>query len=107
MARDDLQEPLESFASRLDHLVREPALARQSFARLLQRESVPSAEDLPRKLRDVDARALSLEDVAEGLKIGVAATDGRVADAESGDVGLRKVLSASVCLGRDGDALGT
>lgn len=48
----------------------------------------PAAEDFAGERGDVDALGLALEDLAEGFEIGVAPPDGRVSDAEGGDVGL-------------------
>lgn len=52
MAGDDGEEALEALAACLDDLVGEAV-----------------CEDLAGQRRDVDARALALEDVAEGLKV--------------------------------------
>lgn len=71
MTRDDLQEALEAFAPRLDHLVAEAI--RKHFAR---------------QRRNVDPVRLALQDVPEVLKVAVAAPDRGEADLEGGNVGL-------------------
>ena len=70
---DDSKEPLEALAPALDDLVREPV-----------------REDLAGQRRDVDARALALEDVAERLEVAVPPPHQRVPQLERGDVRLRR-----------------
>lgn len=67
----DGEEALEALAPALDDLVREAV-----------------REDLAGEGRDVHARGLALEDVAEGLEVRVAAAHDRVAELERGDVRL-------------------
>lgn len=76
MAGDDGEEALEALPPALDDLVREAV-----------------REDLAGEGRDVHARGLALEDVAEGLEVGVAAAHDRVAELERGDVRLAWVGS--------------
>lgn len=71
MPSNDGKEALEALAPALDDLVREAV-----------------REDLAGKGRDVHARGLALEDVAEGLEVRVAAAHDRVAELERGDVRL-------------------
>lgn len=71
MADDDAEELLEAGAAALDDVVGEAV-----------------GEDLARQGGDGDAGALALEDVAEVLKVAVAAADGAVAQFEGGDVGV-------------------
>lgn len=119
MACDNLQEPLESFPALLNDLVGEAAagerkklvsfrdsssfppshrysaglagrcVAMGALDRLKRELDAPPAEDLAWQWRNVDPLRLALEDVAERLKIRVSSPDGRVADAEGGDIGLR------------------
>lgn len=69
MTDDDTQELLETGAAALDDIVAEAV-----------------REDLAGERGDGDAGALALEDIAEVLKIGVAAADTRGAELEGGDV---------------------
>lgn len=85
MAHHDPQKPLEPLASVLDDIVAETI-----------------REDLARKRGDRDARRLALENVSEVLKVGVAAADDGVAQAEGGDVGARVDLVRGVHCARGG-----
>jgi len=58
MSDDNLQEPLQPFASVLDHIVREAI-----------------GEHLAGKRRDCDARGFALEDFAKVLKVAVSSAD--------------------------------
>jgi hypothetical protein len=71
VAGDDGEEALEALAAALDDLVREAV-----------------GEDFARQRRDVHARALALEDVAEGLKVRVPPAHERVPQLERRDVRL-------------------
>ena len=71
MASDDAEETLETFSPGLDDLVGEAI-----------------CEDLAWESGDVDTGGLVLEDVTEGLKVGVSPADERVAQFECRDVGL-------------------
>ena len=75
MPSNNAQEALKAFASLLDDFVREAV-----------------GEDLAGEGRDVDSRALALEDVTKGFKVGIAPSYNRVAKFEGGDVGLRAQL---------------
>lgn len=66
---DDLEELFQAGAAALDDVVAEAV-----------------GEDLSRERGDGDAGALALEDVAEVLKVGVAAADAALAQLEGGDV---------------------
>lgn len=79
MARYDLQKPLKSLTSVLDHIIAKPV-----------------CEDLPRQRRDGHARALALQDIAEVLKVRVAASHDRVLELEGGDVGAADYLVGGV-----------
>ena len=70
MAHDDLQEPLQTLAAVLYDVVAETI-----------------CEHFPGERRNVHARALALEDIAEVLEVGVAAAHGAVLELEGGDVG--------------------
>ena len=65
------QELLEAESPRLDDFVRETV-----------------REDLAGERWDVDAHGLALEQVAEGLEVGVASSHERVAKLECGDIRL-------------------
>ena len=75
MSRDDSEEPLEALAAALDDLVREAV-----------------REDLARERGDVHARRLALEDVPEGLEVGVATADGGGLELEGGDICLHTTV---------------
>lgn len=75
----NLQEPLQSLAAMLDHVVAEAV-----------------GEHLARERGDGDARALSLQDIAEVLKVRVAAAHDGVFELEGGDVGAADDLVRGV-----------
>ena len=79
MSDDDLQEPLQAFASMFDHVVRETV-----------------GEDFARQGRDGHAGALALEDVAEVFEVAVPPTDDGVAQFEGGNIGARVDLVGCV-----------
>lgn len=79
MANDNLEELLQPSPTTLDDVVAEPV-----------------GEDLARQWGDGDACRLALEDVAEVLKVGVAAADGALAQLEGGDVGAADDLVVGV-----------
>lgn len=70
MADHDLQEPLQALPPMLNHIVAEPV-----------------RKHLPRQRRNRHPRALPLQNVAEVLKIRVAAAHAAVQQLERGDVG--------------------
>ena len=70
MADNNLQKPLETLSSMLNHIVAEPI-----------------CEHFSRQWRDGDPCALSFKYVAEVFKIGVAAPDGAVFELKGGDIG--------------------
>ena len=76
MSRDDSQEPLESFTSSINDLIREPI-----------------REDFSGERRDVDSCRFAFENVPEGFEIRVTATDEGVAQFEGGDISLCKCVS--------------
>lgn len=89
MPRDDLQKALEALAAVLDDVVTEPV-----------------GEDLAGQRGDGDTGTLALQDIAEVLKVGVAAAHHRVLQLEGGDVGAADDLvrgvhipGGAVCLG--------
>lgn len=69
MTSNDLQEPLQTLATMLDHVVAEPV-----------------REHFPRQGRDRDPRAFALQDVAEVFKVRVPSAHDRVLQFERGDV---------------------
>ena len=71
MPSDDGEEALEALTAALDDLVREAV-----------------REDLAGQRGDVHARALALEDVAEGLEVRVPPANNRVAELECWDIRL-------------------
>ena len=75
MSRDDSEEPLEALAAALDDLVREAV-----------------REDLARERGDVHACRLALEDVPEGLEVGVPPPHDRMAKLEGRDIRLLNPL---------------
>ena len=79
VSSDDGQEPLEALTTGVDNLVREAV-----------------REDIAGEGRDGHARGLALEDITEGLEVGVASSDGGVAQFESGDVCLLAVKVVGV-----------
>lgn len=85
MSDDDLQEALQAVAAMLDDVVAEAV-----------------GKDLPRQRRDGHARALALEDVAEGFKVRVAPPHGAVLQLEGGDVGPADDLVVGVHVARAG-----
>ena len=72
MARDDGEEALEALAAALDDLVGEPV-----------------REDFSGQRWDVHPCRFTLENVAEGFKVGVASSDGGVLGDEGGNVCLK------------------
>ena len=83
MPRHDLQEPLEPLASVFDDVVAESV-----------------GEHLARQRRDSHACALALQDIAEVLKVRVAAPHDRVLQLEGGDVGAAHDLVRGVHVSR-------
>lgn len=79
MTSNNLQETLQTLAAVLDDVVAEAV-----------------RKDLAGQRGDGDARALALEDVAEVLEVGVAATHDRVLQLEGGDVGAADDLVRGV-----------
>ena len=71
VSSNDSQEAFESLSTGVDDFVRKAV-----------------REDFARERRDGHAGGLSLEDVAEGFKVGIAPSDGGVAQFEGGDVRL-------------------
>lgn len=83
MPGNNLQEPLQTLPTMLNHVIAEAV-----------------REHLARQRRDGNARALALEDVAEVFKVGVATAHNRVLELEGGDVGAADDLVAGVHVAR-------
>lgn len=84
MAHHDLQELLQALPPALDDIVAETV-----------------RKHLPRQRRDGDARALALEDVAEVLKVRVAAAHSALPQLEGRDVGPADDLVVGVHVAAD------
>lgn len=83
MTRHNLQEPLKALPTVLNDVVAESV-----------------REHLPRQWRDRDARALSLQYIAEILEVGVPAAHNRVFQLEGRDIGSANDLVGSVHVSR-------
>lgn len=79
MPSNNAQEALKAFASLLDDFVREAV-----------------GEDLAGEGRDVDSRALALEDVTEGFEVGIAPAHEGMSQLECGDVGLQRGVRSQI-----------
>lgn len=84
MADDDLEELFQAGPPTLNHVIAEAV-----------------GEDLAGQRGDGHASALALEDVAEVLKVGVAAAHAALAELEGGDVGPAEDLVVGVHVAAD------
>lgn len=83
MPGNNLEEPLQSFPSMLNHIITEAV-----------------RKDLSGQRRDRHARRFPLEDIAEVFKVRVSTTDDRMLQLESRDVGAADDFIGSVHVAR-------